>query len=314
MVTFKKYTIPTARLFWWGFASAALSLFLFILLLVPWNINDAGRMIRAWWDFFHAPAFMVITFLWMSCAHLMATSAAGKNWPVPVLVTAVFLVEFLQRFTGREQSVADIAYGWSGCAMGYILFYLAQPSSRYRMCAGLVWFSILAASIAYPVRIWLGDQRVLKQFPVLSTFDSSLEITRWTINGCDIKTGKDGWEITINHEAEYPGIFLQDRVSNWSSMTSLCVNVTLEGNQVLEMWVRVDDLPDNPSYFNRFQKPVMLQPGLNSVRLDRRVLEVTTGGRRMNLGEIHAFGVFFSRQDAGRVIRLTRIELFLAGD
>jgi len=280
-------------------------LMIFFLLIIPVSAHGSGRVMHAWWDFTHVPAFFFITWLLLILFH---------RWRMliwPAMFAVVPVIEWVQGFTGREQAMPDIIYGWVGCLAGGLLAAAPSSSGFLHVANRVIAATLIMLAMTYPLRLWLEDARVHRMFPVVSAFDSSLEKSRWSINGCEIKSTKDGWEITIKDKTDYPGLFLKDRVSDWSAMAGLSIQVYLEGDRPLEMWVRVDDLRDNPSYFNRFQKPVILQPGPNTVILERNAVEIATGGRKMDLGEIHAFGMFFSRQDTGRVIRLTQVRILL---
>jgi len=278
-------------------------LLLLLLLIIPMPGNHAGRVMHAWWDFAHVPVFAIIAWslLFLFRRHWLLIGLA--------LFFMVPVIEWAQGFTGREQAIADIYYGWAGCLAGGLLATAISSSKVIRIACCVIAAAVLTIAMVYPLRLGLENVRVRMMFPILSLFDSPLEQSRWKINGCEIDDRNDGWKITIIGDAEYPGLFLNDQVGDWSAMTGLSIHVFLEGDQPLEMWVRVDDQAESPSYYNRFQKPVLLQPGPNTVTVDRKSIGLTTGGRIMNLNNIHAFGIFFSRKDAGRVIRLTKIEV-----
>lgn len=294
------------RTWWFKLGGVLLSVVAILLLLVPLSMQNPGRVAQSWWDAAHVPAFALITCVVMSCL-----SQRPRMFVVPAMLLIVPLVELVQGVFAREQSFADMVYGWTGCLVGGLCAVSIGESGTRRWMLAAMAAAMTVAAMAYPVRLWLDDQRVQEMFPVLSTFDAPLERTRWTITGCDV-SGGDGWTVTIGNQVPYPGLFLRERVSDWSMMAGLRIELELPGRDLLEAWVRIDDRPDNPPYFERFQKAFTLQPGTNTIHLDRQLVSYTSGGRMMNLKTIHSMGIFFSDRDAGQVIRLTKVVLELS--
>lgn len=286
---------------------AAAGVFLF-LLLVPVSIEGSGRVFHAWWDFAHVPAFTCIALgvLTVFRAGTFSRRQRLAAWLATLL--AVPGIEFLQGYLGREQSAIDLAYGFIGCAMGGALFIAERETVRFAKAARSLALLLGLCALAYPMLLWGDDRRIERMFPVISAFDSKLENTRWSIQGCEVEL-RQGWDVTIRDDVKYPRLALMDKRRDWSSATGLGLDIFLHGNEPLGMTVIIDDAPGVQSYENRFQQSVMLTPGTNNVRIERATLEKKTSGRPMNLKSISGLGLYFSQRDAGRMLKLTKVFL-----
>lgn len=277
-----------------------------LLLLVPVDGVVQGRVGEAWWDYLHFPAFILGV-----AAHFL-TRGRGDIWQsVRMGAWVVPLVELVQYGTGRESALADMMYGWMGCLAGGFLCRLLyhKNRSRWSMIMIPVLFSL---SLVYPVAISLDQVRQAGMFPELSRFEGLLERSRWTVTDCSI-TAEEGWAVTAGEHAEYPGLFLRHVSRDWSRADALCLDLTVSGEAPLGFWVRWDDLPNEPPYRERFQKYFILPPGYHELRIPRIDLEVSSGGRRMELGHVEAFGMFFDRHQEGRTVRLHRLRVETSG-
>jgi len=291
-----------------GIFTIALAGLFFFLLLIPISIADSGRVFHAWWDFVHVPAFTCIS---LGLLMLFRRKSFLRNQQIAVWLATVLivpLVEFLQGYFGRQQDVYDLVYGLVGCMVGGALFAGRAYTTVLAKAARYLAVVLAISAVVYPVSIWVDELRVDRLFPVLSTFDSPLEFTRWNIKGCDV-VSHQGWEITVKNDAIYPSLILIDKKRDWSFATGLGLDVFLTGYEPIAMTVIVDDAPGIQPYDNRFQKQVILKPGANTVLFERHLLGFKTGGRPMNLENISGLGIYFKQSDAGRMLRLTRVFL-----
>lgn len=282
----------------------------FILFFIPVTISGYGRVFHAWWDFTHVPAFFLISLGLLTLGRWLNFSQRQLFSVGLMAILLVPGVECIQGYIGREYAWNDILYGIIGCFIGCARFLTRSGNTSFLQKVTRPIAAILVVgALAYPICLTAEDRRVSHKFPVLSAFDSPLEVTRWNIHGCDVAQ-KQGWEITIRDDAKYPSIVLTDMARDWSSMSGLGVDVFLHGNEPMEMTVVVDDLPFFPRYDDRFQQMVMLNPGPNTVQFNRQLLGFTTAGRPMKLSEIFGLGIYFNRKDAGRRVNLTKVFLF----
>jgi VanZ family protein len=288
-------------------ALAAAGIFL-LLLLLPLPIKGSGRVFHAWWDFAHVPAFTCISLGVITLLRAGTFSRAQRQAAGLVTLLTVPGIEFVQGHLGREQSAVDLAYGLIGCALGGALFVSSRGSSRFARAARPLAALLGLGAMAYPVLLWGEDRRIERMFPVVSAFDSPLEQTRWNIHGCAVKMGQ-GWEVTVRDDVKHPRLALLDKRQDWSAATGLGLDVVLHGNDPLDMTVVMDDAPGVQPYDNHFRQTVRLTPGTNNVRFERATLERKISGQPMNLQTVSGLGLYFSRSDAGRRLRLTKIFL-----
>ncbi len=289
-------------------------------LLVPGFESMRGRLADSLQDLAHFPIFAVICLLLIAVLNRSRYRAVS----VPVSLAAAaglgLLAEWIQPWVGRTRELGDVLIGLAGsaAAAACVHAWLRRPSARIR--AGLC---ILAAGLALgalaPTAAVLKDQRDARAaFPVLGSFETPLETARWTANVCRLSRVKDhatdgrfALEMAVIEEGAYPGAFLMDMPRDWRAAARLCFDVWMPGAERTLLWVRVDDRR-NSTYADRFQKAIWVEPGPNRICIDRREFETTPGGRKMDLGRLDAWGLFFDRARPGDRLVLDNLRLEFA--
>lgn len=284
-------------------ALAAIAIPFFLLVTpVPGKLHARGPVPEAWWDFGHVPLLAFLTAGLLSLANQSSRPGLVRQVVCWALLVFVPVVELLQKLTGRSWSIDDALYGWAGCIVGWIA---TRPSTRsppwLRRASAFV---LLAIAAAYPTWLTLEHRAAYHQFPLLSDFKSPVEWDRWKLNDIAKQRVENGWQLTIGHEAEYPGLFLRSFQPDWSGAQAVEIKLVVEGQDPLAVWVRFDDRMRWPRYTERFQQRLELSPGPQVIRLERNQFLHTQGGRRMDLATIRTFGMFFEARDAGRVLTL----------
>lgn len=285
-----------------------------LLVLMGWPLSPPQP--HVWgvlWDYLHFPLWAILSWLLL---RRTGKRAGGRLAIGLLLLLAVLLIEWLQRFTGRQSDLHDVLMGWAGVLCVWLWSLRASTTQRrVRIWAGCLLIGFFAAAHLY-LSVTLYDvARMVRQFPVLSDFGRFTEGDRWHINSAHAERAnvpgfpsRPTLRLELLAELEYPGAFLTRLIPDWSAYSAVALEIYVEGDEPLSGWVRLDDLPGNPPYTDRFDQEVLLNPGGNMVWISLEDLR-TPGGRNLDLKRIHTIGLLFTRDNAGRVIHLVRVFL-----
>ncbi|MCA9138331.1 MAG: hypothetical protein KDB00_16285 [Planctomycetales bacterium] len=245
-----------------------------LLLPVPFE----GRMATGLGDLVHAPLFgslaLAWLFVWQRLAPLDNTSSndvghgqrihQGRRLVARGAVVWISLsvfgvgMEFLQSGTGRSASRHDAianSLGIAAAIAGYTaVWFLSQRRTRSAWGFGMLALAILAFAWWRPMMLLVDVVRMQKQFPVLASFESSEELTRWymgTAEGILVHTDATDGEYAFQvdyQRATSPAITLIDMVPDWSEYSALEFDVAVDAtnpNPMLTLLIRIIDEPHN---------------------------------------------------------------------
>lgn len=279
-----------------------------VLLLAPFSSGLQDRVWRAWFDAAHLPAFALLT-----VAALAEVSRLRRIPRTPVslaLIAAVPLIEWLQGFSGREPSWLDAVWGWGGIAVGWIVWLAVEARGPRRMALAALVLVVLGAGQVRPVSVWRDRQVVRAAYPVLVGFDTRWVESRWLVQGMEVEVDGGGWWARVTGEDAYPGLFLVDVPGDWRGVEAIALDVAYEGTADSPvLWWRMDDLPGNPPYAERFQRAMALTGGRQAMRIERAWFEQAGNGRAMALERIVAAGLFLTGARPGDRLWVHRIEV-----
>ncbi|HMO03095.1 MAG TPA: hypothetical protein PKC67_07395 [Kiritimatiellia bacterium] len=280
---------------------------LLVILLVPFSAGVQDRVWRAWFDAAHLPAFALLTVV----ALAEITRARLPRTPVSLgLIAAVPLIEWLQGFSGRDPSWSDALWGWGGIAVGWVVVLAIHANGKRRLALALAATSIIVISLMRPVSVWRDHVVLRAAYPVLVGFDTRWVESRWHIQGLVVVEEDGGWWAQVTGEDAYPGLFLVDLPHDWRGVAAVVLDVTYEGTADSPvLWWRMDDLPGNPPYAERFQRAMALTGGRQVMRIERASFELAGNGRAMALERILAAGLFLTGARPGDRLWVHRIEV-----
>lgn len=271
------------------FALAAVAVIAVVVtaLLVP--IPLMGRASSAIGDLVHAPLFGSLAFatLWawqrldpLPNSASTSTPHQGRRLLIRGVVVWISLslfglgMEFLQGSMGRSLSRHDAianSLGIAAAVFGYAAIGF-RAGGRLRTASGfaVVAFVILAVAWYRPVAMLSDVARMPSEFPLLASFESSTELTRWHFRGAvgvlvqrDVAYGQQAVEVTFAAE-QFPAITLIDTVPNWSGYDFLELDARLDANHPAEsemMLIKIIDATQAESESGAFQFPVKLIRG-----------------------------------------------------
>jgi len=274
-----------------------------LLLFIPGLDVGPGRLARALEDAAHFPLFALMTLGILGLMPRVGPAGRRAGCAAAATPTLVIVVEILQPLVNRDRGWGDLLPGLAGSA-GVVALFLATRTRR-RSVWGLVALAAVRAAGA-PLGWGARDEwRERRQFPLLATFESAGELSRWDAAGVvltrvtrDAAGGRYALAMRVT-AADYPGIFTAPAQPDWADMEQLCMELALDAPAPRVIWLRMDDRPGNPPYAERFQVAFELAPGAHTVCVERAEFGKTAGGRDMDLHRIASFGIFLERGAVG---------------
>ena len=286
-----------------------------VMLVSPVGDLQHDRLLSRLLDFGHFPLFAVVFYCVLG--FLPRKTTGSRRWGVAVVATLLFnlIAECMQPLFGRSSGLADWFIGCAGCLSAALLNLPKEAGYTFIRCT--VVSSLLLVSLL-PVGMVVFDRYAARTgFPLLSSFESPLELDRWQCHGCTIrrsrKNATDGCyalKIKTEKKASYPGLFLVDMSRNWSDMESLRFDVFWPQDAGARLWVRIDDVPC-PAFGDRVQVAIPLHPGTNRIMLSRELVSTTSGGKALDLKAIQSFGLFLENGGPSLVFHLDNVALNL---
>lgn len=262
----------------------------FSALLLP--VPFAGRAATALGDLVHAPLFGSLAIAWLLVWQRLdplnrvfdgPRIHQGRRLVSRGIIIWISLslfglgMEFLQRGTGRSASVHDAIANSLGVAAAIAGYSAVWFASRHRNRAAWSFASVAVMILALawwrPVVLLADVIAMPKQFPLLASFESPAELTRWYMRKC---TGKrvrtdatDGrYALEVDYEAvDFPAITLIEMVSDWSDYSALeldaiLLDETADGSQsTASVPLLIQIIIQSDGTRLAYKESVMLLPG-----------------------------------------------------
>jgi hypothetical protein len=290
---------------------------LFLLLLMPAEGQRSFRLTSYLHDWCHFPVFATINVL----IYLVLRPLCRGRFTALVGAAAVsgmfaLLVEWGQPYFGRMASVHDFLLGLGGMAMVILLILAGQARRRSQKALLLTWAAVLVMISLAPAALILWDMAVsVRQFPVLSSFDTSADLRRWEFRNVQVELTEEragsgrALRMQITADGRYAGAFLREMRQDWSVMQALCIDLYWSGDVDRRFTVRIDDQDDYPPLSDRFQREFVLKPGSNRICLTRNELITNGSGRLLAIDSIDRLALYFPLAFAGDVLIIDDIRL-----
>ena len=287
-------------------------------LLVP--VPFRGRVSSALMDLIHAPAFA--TLAWLVCR--AAAPWLSPSWWRKLLEVALPLgicglaAEFAQSLVGRGASWHDARANLLGACAGVLFFHLQhgpRPTARWGWWAGIVGLFGLA-SIA-PAFTLVDSWRQTRQFPLLASFASRLEVDRFVAQDARLRrvtlpsrAGQGALEIQLL-PGLYPGVALLDMNPDWTGFEFLAFDLHIDEGAPLDVIVKIHDRDHRRSHFagdDRFDGIFLFEPGWHRVRIPLTEVRAAPRGRSMNMAKIDTWQLFTYDLRTQNVLANLRLE------
>ncbi len=279
--------------------------------------NDS-RVEKELFDFGHVVFFAVFA----SELFRQLVKRVWKQKPAALLVAvlvclAALSIEISQAFLdGRQAGVRDFVYGVVGGCAVLVWKTGEQRGVGMALRRGVV-VGVVAWCLFPLVCAVIDEYRMYRDFPVLSDFESSLELSRWQslreISRVTdpVKSGAYSLKVLLG-AGEYSGVSLCYFPRNWENAKILTFSVFNPGRP-MDLSFRVHDIQHGRSeqqlYSDRFNETVRLETGWN--RVDVPLLDIMNGPeqRTMDMEEISEVIFFVSRLSEPVVLYVDEVKL-----
>ena len=293
---------------------AVITPFFFVL---PFQSTES-RIGKELWDLGHVVFFGLFA---VEC--LVWCQARG--WSSRVIYTSTLLavgvialaIEVGQSFVdGRDSNLRDLAYGIVGG--GSVLIWKSGTEFTAPKKVLLRLTAVLGLlGCGYPLFLTLADEyRMRQSFPVLSDFESFLDLSRWHERDRisrvthPVNSGDFSLKVALT-VAEFSGLTLQYFPGNWSTARALSFSVYNPADPVM-LYYRVHDSShqgENQHYDNRYNGKAMLQPGWNHLSIPIEEIENGPKTRKIDLKNIKGLMFFLFQQPDSRILYFDDVEL-----
>lgn len=284
----------------------------------------SARSYKAFWNFGHILFFALAVYLAFEYFKSFAARSLGFQLVV-VIVASLFLgvlIEIFQYGVSRTPDIVDITRNMVGALAAVFWF----SPARYTAGNKLVLFSKSAVVIFlvfnfYTVSMMLLDEwRIKSEPPVLSQFNSSLELSRW-VGEADFLVvehpsirGNFALKVDLGTD-QYSGVSLHYFYGNWQGYKGLEFSLFNPGKEDISITVKIFDQLHRDSeqlFTDRFNRTFLVGPGWNAVTVDLAVVEAAPETRSMNMSTIASVGFFTTALDMPKTLYLDAVTLIKA--
>jgi hypothetical protein len=266
-------------------------------LLVPLPLE--GRAASAVADLLHAPTFAGVT--WLINRVLLGKSRAFQHRIL--LAITIFLLasalEFSQPYVGREGSLQDGVANALGILAGTTLV-LGQREERHRMrrwgARGTAALSIGLASF-WPLLTLVDTIEQRAAFPVLASFETERELTRWSEYFSDMTRSTQHathgrWAVKGTWlPADYPALILRDLQPDWTGYRTLAMDLHVEPGTDITVTITVADGKHNRDPKDRYHFTARTTGGTLAIRIPLEEIARGPRTRKLDLTDIAWVGV-----------------------
>ena len=272
----------------------------------------SSRSFAHLWNLGHILYFALFTrWLHLALVKRLATAIPAKKILILLLVIpfliglALEISQFL--VTGRNPDIFDLLRNELGVALA--LAFAQQPLGLFlsknwrRIIKGTVFVVLLAT--ASPLVFALVDESLaVEKFPILSDFESSLELSRW-MNPAQlqeetkiVRHGTQAARVQLSTN-KYSGVSLFHFPGDWRGFSMLHFSVYNPLAFPLALNCRIHDTKHKlhgSLYHDRFNTIFELTPGWNDLAVSLKEVEDAPKERKMDMRHIEGFGLFVVQQ------------------
>ena len=276
-----------------------------ISFLLFYDFGKAGsRVIDTTINFGHLPLFGVVALVVLRI--LGRGKRAGSRKSTYLLAWAI--TSFLGAFTECVQAILpyrhfrifDILTDSLGAALFLTVTCSFHTGTEKRgitlLRNGLL---ILMIIRAYPILSAAIDTwNMENNFPVLSSFETPLETSRWicregSMKRTSLHATSGAYSLEVNlPQGMYPGITLDSFVNDWRGYNQLSFDVFMDGTTPLRLSTRINDRTHNEEYGDRYNRTFLLRPGNNRVSIKLDEVRTAPKGRLMDMSDITVLCLF----------------------
>ncbi|OYP34755.1 hypothetical protein [Rhodopirellula sp. MGV] len=251
-----------------------------LALLVPIPLH--GRTASALGDLVHAPLFGSLAFAWITfwqrrISLAQQPSADGSKLIFRTAVVWITLssfgvvMELAQWKMGRSMALHDAIANSLGVAAALAIFHGIQLRRSQRNGAAKTAFVggllLLAAAWVHPAIDLSDDLAIMYQFPLLASFETETELSRWYRRDCElvlssehVTAGEHSGQVTFRR-SHFPAVTLIELVHDWRQYSELQLDLLLDPDTAIDQVTAVLKIVDQSGQFGEAKFVQNLSPG-----------------------------------------------------
>ncbi|MEE9442388.1 MAG: VanZ family protein [candidate division Zixibacteria bacterium] len=269
----------------------------------------------------HIPAFGVLALVLFNLSKNFLSRKLKNPFQHYIITFGIssllgILTEYIQIFGPRDADIWDIVRNEIGIIifLGFCLWRDTKPVSLFspamkNLRKGLIsLLSLMVILSLMPIILWSGAYiHRNNSFPVICSFDSSLEEMFWEIDQAEVSrvTGPVEWGKADSDKVgqvmfipkQYSGFGVLEPVRDWSFYNSFEFEIYSPLNTISWLALRIEDYRHDRSYFDRFNRLLEIHPGPNHVIIPISEIENGPRGRKLDMNSIAAI-IFFADKPA----------------
>ncbi len=264
------------------------------LLLMVWPVHRATREANAVMDLGHIVLFGSLAVLvrrlsrgWWTRSEWLVSAG---SWAC--VVGFGLALEVVQAAVGRHASLQDGAADALGAAAALwtvSAWNWSIPARLLSWCGGLV---LVAAAAWMPTTVLVDGWYQRREWPLLASFESSREITRWQLVDCHAvlvrqhaTAGQQALEIEFGTEHYACATYVWP-LPDWSAYQALEFDAFLDGEKPIDFIMKMEDLRHNGRFQDRYNSNRKFQPGTNHFRIPLAEVRAGLVGREFDLHQV----------------------------
>jgi hypothetical protein len=278
------------------------------------------RSLETLWNLGHIFLFGLLAWTLLKSKRFKTKSLGWKTLHLFLITIIIGItIEFLQyKLSSGNPDLDDLGRNFIGSALPLVFGQLKALHKQTRFFMQLIVLILVAIQIKPVVLMALDECRALIQFPELSNFESTIELSRWSgganfsISNQYVIHGKHALKVRLNTD-QYSGVSLDYFPSDWSGYKFLRFSVYNPDQQALKLVCRIHDSQHNKNdfkYSDRFSQEIRFHPGWNLILIDLKDVQRAPKSRKMDLTQIQNWALFAVRLPAQQEFFLDH--LFLA--
>ncbi len=236
-----------------------------------------------------------------------------------VLVTCLLLgvaIEMLQGLLQRETSVDDLYRNFFGIISGLGLVSLRRQkirSNKILMGMFSIGFLLLGSGSLFQIS-WHYIQRA-QAFPVILEFNaewsnSFVRFNKTEMEPSSDKAGDNNHLFRIRFAAaRFPGVSVIEPEPDWSAYRKLRFKVASGHNGNIDLILRIHDINHDHRYQDRFNRKLIIHPGLNEIVISLAQIEKGPLNRDLDLTNIAGLILFLSKVEKSQLLEISNIYL-----
>lgn len=280
----------------------------------------ASQLWSAVLDAGHTPLYGLVALAILYASLTFADRPGRPRWwhyaaALVVTMTLGAIAEGLQALGKGDASVGDFLRDTAGAAAFLLAALTFDPraalgspagDTRFRRVLALLIAAALLGMALFPVTtIALAYLQRNAAFPAICEFEGRWEDTFVHMRDAQLEIGPApaGWGRDPGDKvarvtflpAVYPALLINEPYPDWRGYDRLACEVYSELDSTVSLALRIDDVLHDNAYSDRFNRRLVIRPGVNHISIPLADVQRAPRGREMNTARVRSLVLFAVR-------------------